>query len=327
MNPRTTTPMPNRSRTHLRNLILVLFLSPFLAGCGDDDPEIASIEGNSLVTLSVSGLQKIVGGLNYQAWLVVGSGSDYGGYPLLLFNIDDQGRMVDPAADTLLSGPYQVDVAADAVLGIAISLEITDVLVLSSSFTFILGGEMIDGTANLTAEDWIAFNRDLSDAGGQFVLFSPTDEDQTNELSGIWFLDPTQGPFRQGLNLPEAPKGWNYEGWIEVEGHTLSMGKFLFPNLPDSTATFSGPVEGPSFPGEDFLLDPPEGLTFPLDLSGGTVFVTVEPEAEWDAFPDRPFYLRLLEGTVPDNPVALVLYGMNSLVSQLPTGTATVQGL
>ncbi len=68
-------------------------------------------------------------------------------------------------------------------------------------------------------------------------------------------------------------------------------------------------------------------MTFPLDPSGGTVFVTIEPEAEWDAFPDDPFYLRLLEGTIPENPATMVLYGMRSLVGQLPSGTATVQGL
>jgi hypothetical protein len=320
-----TTPKPIRLRAPLLPLIVALGLSPLLA-CADD-PEITPIEGSSIVTLAVNGLQKIVGGLNYHAWLVVGDASNYGGYPLLVFNIDDEGRMVDPAVDTVLSGPYEVGVAADAVLGLAVTLEITNVLLASSSFTFILGGEMIDGVANLTAEDWIAFNRDLSDADGQFVLFSPTDEDPTNELSGIWFLDSSETLYRQGLILPEAPNGWNYEGWIEVGGHTLSTGKFLFPNLPDSTANFSGPLEGPSFPGEDFLVDPPEGLTFPLDLSGGTVFVTVEPEGEWDAFPDEPFYIRLLEGTIPENPVAMVLYGMTSLVSELPTGTATVQGL
>jgi hypothetical protein len=318
--------MPKRSPLLLVVLLTVTALPPVLQGCSDER-DITSIEGSSVVTFSVSGLQKIVGGLNYQAWLVVGSADSFGGYPLVLFNIDDEGRMVDAAVDTVLSGPYPVDVRTSAVLGVVVSLELTDVLVTSSSSTFIIGGEMIGGRANLTAEDWIALNRDFTDAGGQFVLFSPTDDDATNELSGLWFLDPSQTQYQPTLILPEAPIGWNYEGWIEVGGHTLSTGKFLFPSQPDSAADYSGPLEEPSFPGEDFLVNPPDGVTFPLDPSGGTVFVTIEPEAEWDAFPDDPFYLRLLEGTIPEDPEAMVLYGMRSLAGQLPSGTATVQGL
>jgi hypothetical protein len=279
------------------------------------------------VTLSVNGLEKIVGGLNYQAWLVVGDANAYYGFPLVLFNIDESGRMVDPSNDTILSGPYQADVKTSAVLGVAISLEVTGELLEYSSSTFIMGGELIQGTADLRADDWIALNRDLSGIAGKFVLSTPTDEDPDNELSGVWFVEPTQNGDLAGLTLPGAPGGWTYEGWVEVNGQAFSTGKFVYPNEPDSAATYSGTSDVPLFPGEDFLFNAPTGVDFPLDLSGGLVYVTFEPAGPWDVFPNSPFFLRILEGQIPGNPVPLTAYGMTSLVGQLPSGTATVQDL
>lgn len=301
------------------------FLAGSLAGCNGDDG-ITSIDGLSTITLQVNGLQPIVGGLNYQAWLVVGTSDNFWGYPLVLFNIDQEGRMVDAATDTVLSGPHQVEVDSDAVLGVAVSLEITDTLVDYSSFTFILGGEMIQGTATLTAEDWVALNRDLSGVSGRFVLSTPTDEEADNELSGVWFIDPTADPVAAGLVLPEAPRGWTYEGWVEVDGEPFSTGKFVSPNFPDSSAAYSGTIDAHAFPGEDFLFNAPQGATFPLDLAGATVFITMEPAEIWDVFPRAPFFLKILEGQVPGDPVPMTPYAMTSRTSQLPSGTATVQG-
>lgn len=307
-------------------VVPALLLSLFLQGC-DSGGNTTGFEGSSTVTLSVNGLEKIVGGLNYEAWLVVGDANNYYGYPLVLFNIDESGRMVDPANDTILTGPYQADVRTSAVLGVAVSLEVTNVLREFSSSTFILGGELIQGTATLTADDWIALNRDLSGIAGTFALSTPTDEDPGNELSGVWFINPSENSVEPGLTLPVAPSGWNYEGWVEVDGHVFSTGKFLYPNEPDSAATYSGTADIPLYPGEDFLFNAPAGVDFPLDLSGGLVYVTFEPWEEWDVFKDAPFFLRILQGQIPAIPNSLTPYGMTSLVGQLPSGTATVQDL
>ncbi len=316
-------PIPGFPRTYSSQPSCLLV---FLQGC-DGGKKTTGVEGSSTVTLSVNGLEKIVGGLNYQAWLVVSDGANYFGEPLVLFNIDDSGRMVDAATDTVLSGSYQADVRASAVLGVAVSIENTSVLVEASSFTFILGGELKQGTAALAADDFFALNRDLSDISGKFVLSTPTDEDPDNELSGIWFMDPTQDPPQPGLSIPGPSTGWTWEGWVEVDGRAFSTGKFALPTEADSSATYSGTAEVPIIPGEDFLFRAPSGVTFPLDLSGALAYVTFEPSGTLDVFRDQPFFLRILERRIPEDPTALTVYDMTSLVGQLPSGTATVRDL
>jgi hypothetical protein len=298
---------------------------PTLYGC-DSDASIAALEGNSLVTLSLQGLRPLDDGLNYQAWLVTQTDNNLIGVPVVIFNVDEDGRMVHPTIqDSLLSGPFSSNVAASAVLGAAVSVEVSTQLVAYSSTTFILSGESSGGTAILKADDWLALNRDFSSAGGRFVLATPTDEDPENERSGIWFIDPSAAPATAGLVLPEAPVGWIYEGWVEVDGTPLSTGKFRFLELPDSAATYSGAGTAPPFPGEDFLLNPPQGTTFPVDLRGAPVYITVEPWQDFDVAVEDPFWLRVLEGVVPAEAEAGIQYPLASVVGDFPSGTATVQ--
>jgi hypothetical protein len=86
-------------------------------------------------------------------------------------------------------------------------------------------------------------------------------------------------------------------------------------------------LAGPPFPGEDFLTGAPPGLTFPTDLSGATVFVTIEPWREWDVERANPFFVRLLETQIPVDAVQGTLYAMDPVVDQLPTGVASIQDL
>ena len=233
--------------------------------------------------------------------------------------------MVDPVSDTILSGPYPANVDPSGVQGVAISLEVSNQVVQYSSFTFILSGENLQGTASLSAEDYFALGRDYSNADGNFILQTPTDEDPDNEESGIWFMDPTGSAVMPGLVLPGAPNGWIYEGWVDVDGIAVSTGKFVFPEEPDSTAFHSGNVVPPFFPGEDFLFNPPQGVDFPLDLRGASVFITLEPWNQWDVYPEEPFFLRVLEAQIPAGAVPETLYPMTSVVGQFPSGTATIQ--
>jgi len=318
--------MARRIRAQIVPLFTAVALSLSLNGC-DTGNEITNLDGSSTITLSVNGLEPITGGLNYHAWLVHGSDGNTFGFPLAVFNINEDGQMVDPVADTLLTGPYQADVDASDAQGIAISLEVSNQLLEISSFTFILSGEFIQGTADMTGDDFFALNRDFSNAAGKFILATPTDDVPDNELNGIWFMDPTADPVEAGLQLPPAPNGWIYEGWVDADGQAVSTGRFVLSIEPDSTAFYSSLVapDPPLFPGEDFLFNAPQGVTFPLDLSGASVFVTIEPWHDYDRYPEEPFYLRILEGQIPAEPATQVPYGMTSLASQLPTGTATIQ--
>lgn len=64
----------------------------------------------------------------------------------------------------------------------------------------------------------------------------------------------------------------------------------------DDSSVFSGPNDGPPFPGEDFLVNVPKGVEFPANLRGATIVVSVEPQP--DESP-APFALKPLVGEIP----------------------------
>jgi hypothetical protein len=80
-------------------------------------------------------------------------------------------------------------------------------------------------------------------------------------------------------------------------------------------------MPGPPFPGEDFLVNAPSGLTFPTDLSGTTQVISIEPDPDNSS---APFLLKPLVATVPSPAMDHVTYAMSSNVANsFPTGTAT----
>lgn len=108
----------------------------------------------------------------------------------------------------------------------------------------------------------------------------------------------------QGENGSELFTG--EEGWKLFQKDGLSLDLF-----------FHGPPE----PGEDYMLNAPPGLEFPVDLSGAPIYVTIEPEP--DDSP-APFNLQTLVGTVPENAVSHHTYILNPGWMTFPTGTATL---
>ena len=83
-----------------------------------------------------------------------------------------------------------------------------------------------------------------------------------------------------------------------INGTPMTTGTFTSAGGADANAPFSGAQPAPPFPGEDFLMNAPAGLTFPTNLSGGTAVISVEP------FPDdspAPFTIRPLTGAIPAN--------------------------
>jgi hypothetical protein len=90
-------------------------------------------------------------------------------------------------------------------------------------------------------------------------------------------------------------------------------------NMADNAAPFSGPLPGPPFPGEDFIINAPAGLTFPTNLSGGMAVISVEP------YPDNspaPFLLKPLVRPIPNPAQQHFTYSMNLNPGSFPAGTA-----
>jgi hypothetical protein len=88
----------------------------------------------------------------------------------------------------------------------------------------------------------------------------------------------------------------------------------------DDADPFSSTMPGPPFPGEDFLVNAPAGLTFPTDISGGTAVISIEPDPDNSA---DPFLLKPLVGAIPNPAADHVTYMMNVNLGSFPTGTAT----
>jgi hypothetical protein len=295
-----------------------------LTGCSDDN-DTTGPGGSSILNLSFQRLEPLDEGLNYQVWVVEETATTLRLYPVGIFNVNGAGQLVTPVSGTVITGGFEAPLDADDVWGIGITLETSNVVVSIPSYSFLLGGQMTNRVAQMSTDFPLGIGLDLSQVQGRYVLSTPTDEDGENELSGIWFMDPFQGPSAPGLVLPELLDGWDYEGWVEVDGTPLSTGKFFRTDSGDESLLYNGPLPGLPVPGEDFLRNAPTGIEFPLDLSGGKVYITMEPWQQWDVAPGQPFYLRLLEGDIPAGANPNTVYGMTSVASQLPRGTATVE--
>ena len=266
------------------------------------------------LALQVDGFGVLGGGAHYEGWAIIDGLAVSTGK----FLVDETGRLTDIGGH-----PYDT-VSVDADLGAATTIIITiepagdddDV----PADVHLVAGDLIDGTATLTIDHPAALGTDFADASGKFVLATPSTSTKDDELSGIWFL-LLPGPV-PSLDLPELPAGWKYEGWAVIDGQPLTSGKFLAVDAADESFPFGGPGRMPNFPGEDFVANAPAGVTFPTDLSGARVFVSVEP------FPDdgaAPFVLQPLSGFAGDpaqrEPVA---YDLALNIGSLPTATATV---
>ena len=77
--------------------------------------------------------------------------------------------------------------------------------------------------------------------------------------------------------------------------------------------------DGAPFPGEDYLQNAPAGLTFPTDLKGATLVISVEPSP--DNSPN-PFTLKPLAHVVPANAANHTAIAMGSGPVAVLTGTA-----
>ena len=124
-----------------------------------------------------------------------------------------------------------------------------------------------------------------------------------------------------GLHLPELPAGWLYEGWVEISGQALTTGRFFEVFGHDFDSPHNGPLPVPAVPGEDYILNAPEGLAFPTDIRGGRIFISVEPYPDDDP---KPFSISPLLGTIPTQGGYRITYRLENVYRQLPSGIVRV---
>jgi len=291
------------------NLLKMAMLGSFFAftACDDEDmaPDYASLE------LNIQGLQNVGPDYAYEGWMMVDGSPVTTG----IFMVDDNGN--------LSQSSFELDAAElERATTFILTIEPYPDSDPAPSDVHILAGDFSGNSAAITVDHGAALGTDFSTAMGSYILATPTDGGaMTNETSGVWWLDPTGSP-DPSLDLPNLPAGWAYEGWAVIGGMPVSTGRFTSVSGMDDFNGYSSTVaSGPPFPGEDFLMSAPNGLTFPTDLSGATVVISVEP------VPDNsplPFVLKPLVGSVPANAeVHSLLEMMNNSSATNPMGTVS----
>ena len=267
----------------------------------------------------VPGLEDLGENYAYEGWLIVDGNAKSAG----VFDVDSSGTLSQTSFNLEAS---DINGASAYVLTIEPNPD-TDP---SPSAVHILAGDFSNNSASLTVNHDAAIGTDFASATGSYVLGTPTDGDSDgNEKSGVWWLSVDQNnDVTAGLTLPPLPSSWKYEGWAVIDGTPVSTGTFTSANGADSSNSYSGnatigePFNGPIlFPGEDFLKNAPTGLTFPTDLAGKTVVISVEPN------PDNapgPFSIKPLVGNIDIAVEVQEPYDMtNNAVASNPTGTVT----
>ncbi|MHA7843951.1 MAG: anti-sigma factor [Winogradskyella sp.] len=278
----------------------LLALSFFAVSCSSDDDNNASTTSD--LTLNLQGLEALGSDYVYEGWIIVN------GQPL------STGTFTSIAfPQTFPVNTEQLENATTFVLSIEPAVDPDPV----PADTKILVGDFNGASAAVNT----AIVGDFTNASGAFFLRTPTDEmgmNNGNDQYGVWFGTPGMPPVPNFV-LPTLPAGWAYEGWVVGDSGPLSTGTFTTFNSADNSAPFSGPAGGPPVPGEDFFENAPTGETFPLDVRGRTVVISVEPVP--DDSP-APFVLKPLVGTAgSDTAPATHNFGLN--LASFPMGSVT----
>lgn len=253
----------------------------FTTSCSNDDDNTGPSTSN--LTLNLQGLEALGDDYVYEGWIIVngapvstGTFSDVSSAQVFSVNTD----MLNSATRFVLSIEPAVDPDP------------------APADTKVLVGDFSGQSAALNS----TIVADFSSASGTYILATPTDMDDTNEASGVWFLDNSSGSPAVGLNLPTLSAGWQYEGWVVFDGTPVSTGTFTDPAMADAnaaTSPYKGAAgNGPGYPGEDYVMGSAAGVIFPTDLKGRTVVISVEP---WPDNSPAPFALKPLAHMVSAN--------------------------
>ena len=262
--------------------LAVLALGLVATSCSSDDDNTSNVPANSDLTLNLSGLEALGDDFVYEGWIIVdGSPVSTGTFTSVAF------------PQTFSVNTSDLNSATTFVLSIEPAIDLDP----APAATKILAGDFSGTSANVNSEGIVG---DFSASSGTYILATPTDMDDTNEESGVWFLDNSSGTGMTGLDLPTLTDGWKYEGWAVLGDTPISTGTFIDPAAADenaATSIFKGDAgNGPGFPGEDFLQNAPAGMTFPTDLRGATIVISVEPSPDNSPM---PFTLKPLAHMVP----------------------------
>ncbi len=278
-------------------LMAIFALGFITVSCDNDDDSPTTAD----LTLNLSGLDVLGADYVYEGWIMVN------GSPV------STGTFTSVGTQSFTVAIDDLNAATAFVLSIEPAVDPDP----APAATKVLAGDFTGNSATITT----GIVGDFSTSAGEFFLRTPTDEtgmNNGNDENGVWFGTPGMPPV-PNFTLPSLPAGWAYEGWVVGDTGPLSTGTFTDFGAVDNGAPFSGMSAGPPVPGEDFFMNEPAGETFPLDIRGRTVVISVEPSPDDSA---APFAMKPLVGTAGMTTApATHAFGLN--LGSLPTGTVT----
>ncbi|WP_047245374.1 anti-sigma factor [Maribacter thermophilus] len=283
-------------------LIMVSVL--LISSCSVNDD--ADIPENSFISLNIDGLEDLGPDFLYEGWIIVDGAPVSTG----TFSVNSNGD--------LSQSSFEMDASTLAsATSFVLSIEPNPDPSADPADTKLFIGDFNGNSASL-GTGTVASSFDTIE--GKFIVAAPTGTGAEEEkYSGIWFLDNSSGSAINGLELPILEPGWKYEGWVVMDGIPVTTGTFTSVTGSDDASPFSGANPGPPFPGEDFLVNAPDGLMFPTDIRGKIAVISIEP------YPDNsaaPFVLKPLAGMIAADAMGVQEIGSN-VSGSFPTGTVT----
>ncbi len=230
------------------------------------------------------------------------------------FNVGAGGQIVDT------TGAAKREFSSDQfsmrkTLGILITVESDAVAPESPSGMQILSGTFIEGVARLS----VPISTAITSSNGAVRIFTPTDGPNTNETSGFWMVDGNGDPL---VNVPDTTAALVYETFVEINGQSVNVGRFDRPDQSDDFCRFCADLDpAPDRPGDDLLVNPPDGLAFPADLSGARISVSLEGRSNDFVSQSQ---LIVLEGFVPIGVTPETIVSLINRADSFPSGQAVL---
>ena len=299
-----------------------LFLSLSLTACDSGSSDDGDDGGPRTLVLRLDDLEPLPNGFHYEGWVLITTNTGLSNLSTGKFNVDANSNPVDLSGNPIAGGAFETDIELERAATFFITIEPNGDTDQTPSPTRLLAGDFANGRAALSTSHGSAVDETLFLATGTFILATPTDGPDTNEDSGVWFINLQTGLPARGLLVPNPLPGWSYQGWVVIDGITVTTGPIQGMSEMDAAAPHSGPMAGFSYPGEDFLVNAPPGLAFPTSVAGSVVIVTLEPSPDPDPAMS-PF--QLLTGTVPAEAMDSTTYNLSNNTATFPTGSARIR--
>lgn len=232
------------------------------------------------------------------------------------FFIDPTTGDVVDASGTPIDTFKTDDVSMRKLQGILVTIEANPSAEAPSGMQ-IISGTFIDRVAELT----VPISSGITSASGSLRVFSPTDGPDTNENSGFWMVDSVGEP---SLDMPDTTAALQYETFVEIDGQNLNVGRFDVVDDRDDFCRFCADIEEfpqPERPGDDLLINAPEGMVFPIDLSEAIVRISLE--GRFNDFVQQS-QLIVFEAVLPAGLIGEEIVGFTNLTASFPRGQAVL---